>query len=80
MIQASLGTLRITYLSCVFALTIDSSGHYLQDYESVRVYVSPSLRWNDGLKNDPHSFQEQPKLLTCNVPDMNYSKPAIYLW
>ncbi|XP_010295354.1 PREDICTED: deoxycytidylate deaminase-like, partial [Phaethon lepturus] len=24
--------------------------------------------------------KSKPKLLTCNVPYMNYSKPAIYLW
>lgn len=87
-IQASLGVLRITYLICVFALTIDSSGHCLQCCQSVQevcglhqecVFLPPYFEMVARKMILIHS-KNKPKLLTCNVPRTDYSKPAIYLW
>lgn len=86
-IQVSLGILAIT-LICEFALTVDSSGHYLQSCQSVRevcelhqecVFLPPYFEMV-ALKMILTHSENKPKLLTCNVPHTDYSKPAIYLW
>lgn len=86
-IQVSLGIFRITYLICVFALTIDSSGNYLQSCQCVRVVCElhqecvffPPYFEMVALKVILVHSKNKPKLLTCNVPHTDYSKPAIYL-